>query len=249
LSKSQCERNIKIAEMAIESYCGIRNNGRMNVDWIREGLKSAGKTQKELAEFIGLDGSAVTRIMSGERQLKANEAEKIRAFLGQAESAAGQKPAAQPPSDIRPDVLPGLRQFELPRDVPVLGVAVAGDDGEFTLNGQASDYLRRPPGLAFVRTAFAVIVNSTSMEPWASPGDPLFVNPSRPARIGDHVIVECHGDTEGAAGPAYVKKLIKRTGVKIVLEQYNPSRSDIEIDLARVKNIFRIVPLSELIGL
>lgn len=154
-------------------------------------------------------------------------------------------PAPAPPA---PDD-PRLAARDAPRDVPVLGIAVAGngDEFDFSFNGEIVDHFRRPPGIAFVRNAFAVIVNSPSMEPWISPGDPVFINPNRPARPGDRVLVELYGEGS-AAGPGFVKIFQRKTPSKLILGQYSPPRDDIELPLARVKNIWRIVPWAELIG-
>jgi transcriptional regulator with XRE-family HTH domain len=86
------------------AYCGIRNAksrgklrpsqcGRlanhaimaaMNLDWIVNGLKKPGKTQRGIAKALGRDPAAVTRLLAGERQLKAAEIAKIASYLGEA---------------------------------------------------------------------------------------------------------------------------------------------------------------------
>lgn len=137
-------------------------------------------------------------------------------------------------------------RLEMPDDVPVLGTAVGGDDGHFILNGQPADYIRRPPGLAGARKAFAVIANGISMVPAFDHGDPAYVNPARPPWIGDHVVVELVSEDE-APGLSLLKKLVKKTPKGLFLGQYNPPREDIFVPASKVKACWRVVPLRELL--
>ena len=133
-----------------------------------------------------------------------------------------------------------------PMDVEVLGVAVGGDDGDFTLNGEVSGYVRRPPGIAHLRKVFALHVLSESMIPRYDPGELIYVG-GRDAVAGDHVVIEMFPDDGATVGKAYVKKLKGRTKGAIVCEQYNPPK-EIQFDQYAVKNMWRIIPLRELLG-
>lgn len=53
----------------------------MTPDKLNEALKLHGRSQSELARFLGLDQSAVNRVIKGKRQLKADEAERIKLFF------------------------------------------------------------------------------------------------------------------------------------------------------------------------
>ena len=142
--------------------------------------------------------------------------------------------------------LPGIAN--LPKDLPVVGTAVGGEDGEFQFNGSVIDYVRRPPALSADRTAFAIFVAGGSMEPRFREGELVFVHPSRPPMPGCDVIVELHGE-RGEPGPAYIKAYIKKTPTKLILGQHNPPRDDIEIPLDHVRAIFRILTSAELLGI
>lgn len=137
----------------------------------------------------------------------------------------------------------------MPRDVPVLGSTVGGNDGDFLLNGQVVDHVRRPPAMEAMKTAFALFVQGDSMWPWRAPGSLVYVHPARPPRNGDHVVVELHGDSEFAERPCYVKRLVSRTATLLRLEQYNPPRDDIEVPLQRVRTLYRVMEWEELLGL
>ncbi len=137
----------------------------------------------------------------------------------------------------------------MPRDVPVLGSTVGGNDGDFLLNGQVVDHVRRPPAMEAVKTAFALFVQGDSMWPWRAPGSLVYVHPARPPRNGDHVVVELHGDSEFAERPCYVKRLVARTATLLRLEQYNPPRDDIQIPLQKIRSLYRVMEWEELLGL
>lgn len=51
-------------------------------EWIRNGLKQAGKTQMGLAEHLGLAHPQITHMLNGKRQLKVDEVPRIAEFLG-----------------------------------------------------------------------------------------------------------------------------------------------------------------------
>lgn len=135
----------------------------------------------------------------------------------------------------------------LTRDLPVYGVAVGGEEGEFSFNGSVVDYVRRPPSLMKITNAFGVYVSGDSMSPRFDHGDLVFVHPGRPPQPGNDVIVELHGE-HGAPGPCYIKRLVRRTEDLAVLAQFNPPRDDITIETARIKAIYRILTAAEIMG-
>lgn len=54
----------------------------MDLEWIREQLSDRQMTQAELASRINLSPVQMSKILNGSRQLKADEAERIRKELG-----------------------------------------------------------------------------------------------------------------------------------------------------------------------
>ena len=134
------------------------------------------------------------------------------------------------------------------RDVPVRGVAVGGEEGCFEFNGEVVDYVLRPPGIERARSVFAIYVLGDSMAPRYEEGDLVFVHPGRPPVNGCDVLIELAGD-HGAPGACFIKRLVARRPTKLVLQQFNPPRSDIEIPLARLRVLYRILTPAELLGL
>lgn len=160
-----------------------------------------------------------------------------------AAEAQSPTPASAPPN--RPTVaVPATANLQ--RDVPLRGVAVGGEDGSFEFNGEVVDYVLRPPGIARARNVFAIYVVGSSMAPRYEEGDLVFVHPDRPPLNGCDVLVELHDEAE--PGTCLIKRLVGRTPSKLLLEQYNPRRRDIEIPLKRVRLVYRILTAAELLG-
>ncbi len=134
----------------------------------------------------------------------------------------------------------------MPVDVPVYGTAVGGESGDFELNGEVIDRVRRPSGLIHAREAFGLYVSGTSMSPRYEEGDLIFVHPGRPASPGCHVVVELAPDGFGRHG-ALLKRYRGRTATKLLLWQMNPE-GEIEIDLDRVRQVLRVLTTAELMG-
>ncbi len=124
----------------------------MNITWIRQQLAIAGKTQSDLGDAIGLTSVQVNKILMGGRQLKADEADKIRSFFG----------------------------FVLPEDQPST-ISVVGRVGAGDYISLSDDYekgggiyqIARPQWLPAHGVAAAEIVGA-SAEPWALTGDVIF---------------------------------------------------------------------------
>ncbi|WP_020187816.1 S24 family peptidase [Methylopila sp. 73B] len=155
------------------------------------------------------------------------------------------KPSEIEPAEHAPDHA-SLRQA--PQDVPVLGTAEGGAVGDFTLNGETIDYVRRPPGIARAKDVFALYITGQSMYPRFNEGELVYVSTARPPAIGDDVIVELHPENGDAAGPGFIKRLAKRTPTKIIVEQFNPP-AQVEFDRAEVRSLFRIIPWPEVLGI
>lgn len=133
------------------------------------------------------------------------------------------------------------------RDVEVRGVAVGGNESCFEFNGEVVDRVRRPPGIAGASNVFAIYVVGQSMSPRFEEGEIVFVHPGRPATSGCDVIVELHGHN-GDPGQCYIKRLVKKTPTRTVLQQFNPARNDITFDNDNIRAMYRILTASELLG-
>lgn len=137
---------------------------------------------------------------------------------------------------------------QMPLDVPVMGTAVGGSDGDFSLNGQYVDYVRRPPGIAKNYKVFAVFVQGSSMEPRFDEGSLVYVDPFRPVRSGDDVLIEMQPARAGEPGPAMIKQLVSKTPVRLSVRQFNPAK-EITLPGDRVLRVCLILKLADLLGI
>ncbi|MGX5776970.1 helix-turn-helix domain-containing protein [Methylorubrum zatmanii] len=140
-------------------------------------------------------------------------------------------------------------QIYMALDIPVLGVSMGGSNHDFQFNGETVDYVRRPAGIAKARRPYAVYVVGESMYPAYKEGALIYVNPDKPAAIGDDVVIELISlDGTSENGPAYIKRLKKRSPTIITVEQFNPAK-DISFKIEQIKTLHRVVPWNELLGI
>jgi hypothetical protein len=156
-------------------------------------------------------------------------------------------PGSASPGGDRPD-LRDMPRFDLmPRDMPVLGAAQCGDDGEFEFNSGPIDYVKRPPRLYGIREAYALYVVGNSMWPWAKSGTPVYVHPGQPYQIEDFVVVQMRPQKAGEAPRAFIKQLIAVNSKTITLQQFEPKRT-LAFQRKDIQAIHRVVPWGELYG-
>ena len=126
----------------------------------------------------------------------------------------------------------------------VLGMAECGPDGWSLWNGDVIDMIDRPASLAGVPNAYAVYVMGVSMEPRYHPGELVHIHPGKPLTVGAYVLVQRRPKSDGDPPLAVIKRLARRTGSKIVLEQFNPPKT-FEIRAADIVSIHRVVGSGE----
>lgn len=128
--------------------------------------------------------------------------------------------------------------------IPVMGAAEGGADGHLIWNGEAVDYIDRPPSLASAPNGYATFIFGTSMEPRYHAGETIYVHPGKPVTPGCYVLVQIHPRNDGDPPGAFVKRFVKRTPTKLVLEQFSPPEKK-EFPLKDVLAIHRIVGSGE----
>lgn len=198
-----------------------------------------GLTMAELAERIGVSQPAISQWESGREKPGRESLQKLSVQLG---VSPEELTTPSPPARIAQP-----QTHQMPADVPVFGTAVGGESGDFSFNGEVIDYVRRPYGVAQARNVYALWVTGESMAPWNQRGDLIYVTPTRPPAIGDHVVVELSATHPGEAGTAMVKLLVCQTPTHIRLRQYNPAR-EFSIPRTRVKALHKVLSLRELMG-
>lgn len=171
--------------------------------------------------------------------------------ITQAEVMALAVPAATadalPPSARWATDLPAQERGDLPRDIPVMATT-EGPEGTFVLDVETPvDLARRPPGLVGNRGAFAIYVVGETMAPRYEAGELVFLDPFRPASVGDHVVVETDTGAPGDPPRCYLLRKLAVTDTEFVGEQYNP-RSERRIPAASVRRVLRVLDWRDLSG-
>lgn len=215
-------------------FCEKRNDVAMDGAWLKERFeKQPEKTQRALASALGLDPSAITRMISGLRRIQVQEVPKIRVFFGEQESGTtGQTSLYQAVPVMKP-----------PGDLPVMGVGQGGPDGFVDWNGDIVERIARPEALAGVANAYAVYVTGSSMAPRYEEGELVYVHPARPVSAGRYCVVQ-FADDESSRPRVLIKQFVRRTSKMLVLHQFRPDR-DIEIPVDKLIAVHLIVASGE----
>lgn len=257
----------------LTSRLGTREIARMSaldMETVRAVLRArtadgANDTPQSLSVRAGLNRDAVRDILRGKsKNASLATLQALATALGGDLSIfiAGQPPQPALTSTVRPAPMPDAPLSSWPRDVPVVGgglaaplhVSVDGrglDIEQTSLDfGADPDFAPRPPAFAGNRQLYCVYVWGDSMLPRFEAGDRLFVDPRRPPAVGDDVVVQLRGEAGDAAEDrvvvALIKRLVRRNGSTVELEQYNPA-TRLTIETSRIAAIHRIVPWREML--
>ncbi|MGF1625702.1 MAG: helix-turn-helix transcriptional regulator [Alphaproteobacteria bacterium] len=229
-------------------------------EWLRQGLSRAGRTQRGLALALGVDASAISRLLHGQRRLRAHEIPVAARYLGLAPAPLLPGPAGADNRRAGPRRAQGIPPAGSPAAavLELLGVAAGSaadiDDDLFLLNDAAPiDRVRRPDGLLARPRAFALRVIGASMAPRYEPGDTIAVDPEQAPAIGDDVVLALADPAaptpERASRCLLLKRLVRLTPRQVQLAQFNPRRDDILLPRARVAALWTVLPLGTVLGL
>lgn len=211
-------------------------------------LKERGLSMKEVSTQIGRNHAYLQQFL--ERGVPANLPEGVRgqlaimlgvtedALRGPSPALGGRLPMAKSIQPL-PLPLPGATDR-----IPVLGMAECGIDGWSLWNGEIVDWVPRPANLVGAQQAYAVFIVGISMEPRYYPGEVVFIHPGRPVTLGAFVLVQIRPKEDGEPPRAVIKRLVKRSGTKWVLEQFSPAKT-FEIKSEEIVSIHRVVGSGE----
>jgi repressor LexA len=147
--------------------------GGMDVATLRTLLRQRGIRQADLAAYLGIDQPKVSKILRGERQIKAAEMDRIRAFLS-----------------------PEMRGGEagVLRAIPIIGQVAAGNWKQAIEHPIAS---LPNPDPSIPARAFALRVSGDSMDRFVDDGATVIVDPDDrtlyPGRF--YVVLNDEGET------------------------------------------------------
>ena len=226
---------------------------------IREFRKAAAMTQEQLAAMLGIDTAQISRLERGTASLTVDRLRQIARALDTTPAALVDDAEGIPAPNAVAVSMEGASAKRMREDLPVFGTALGAPrivEGEAieqtTLNsGDIVQYVRRPVILDGRTDAYGLYVQGHSMEPVHMAGDLILAETKRPARVGDDVVVYLRPigeeDDGDRARAVLLKRLVRRTGVYLELEQFNPART-FRIDVAEVLRVDRVPRLVDLIG-
>jgi phage repressor protein C with HTH and peptisase S24 domain len=211
---------------------------------VRAKLAERGLTMKEASERMGRNHAYLQQYL--ERGIPAGLPEEARESLADLLGVAPDSLRSGAPASRPGPRAPYLRLVpaNAADRIPVMGVGEGGGEGKSLWNGEAVDYVSRPPALSGAPSGYATYVIGTSMEPRYHPGELIYVHPGKPVTAGAYVLVQLKPPAEGEPPLALIKRLVKRTANRVVLEQFNPPKQ-LEIAAREVVSIHRIVGSGE----
>lgn len=211
-----------------------------------------GLSRPSLAKLVGAHPNQIQKLELGERTLSLEWMEKIGPHLGKTPDdflRARQgtfTPETKKP--LEPETIPAVGtaydMTQWPRDLPVMGTAECGPNGLQTFNGEVSHMAPRPPSLAGVPKAYAVYSRGLSMVPRYYDGELLHIHPGKPVQPGDFVVIQLRPDGPGDAPKALIKRLVRRSGSKVTVEQFQPAKT-FDLKASEIISIHRIVGTGE----
>jgi transcriptional regulator with XRE-family HTH domain len=182
---------------------------------LRAALRDAKRTQRELAEFLGVDPAIITRMVQGGRVVTEDEEVRIRAFLGGDDEGA-----------LEPRHGP----------IPVYGLE-SGEPNQDTLKLTRSNILRytpRHPAQANVRGAFAIEILGDAMEPRYQHREIAFAVRNRWPRHFEDCVIEYKD------GASKVRQFIEADDKQVTVASLNPGKR-CDIDRSNIRAVHGIV--------
>lgn len=141
-------------------------------------LKKAGRTQAELARYLGLDPSSLTKTIKGERRLKADELVKIGEFFGEE-------------AEMSFHSVEEFRRRSPARRIPVFGYIAPGQPDRIIFSvARAIDFVDPPEFWNGAGELVGVRVPGAEMAPRLFPGETVFAQLGLPPVEGKDCVLE-----------------------------------------------------------
>ncbi|GAB6052874.1 helix-turn-helix transcriptional regulator [Magnetospira thiophila] len=127
------------------------------------------------------------------------------------------------------------------RNVPLIGLAQAGDEGFFDDSGfpAGSGWDEIPFPEIGDPHCYALEISGQSMEPVYRDGDRVLVSPGATIRRGDRIVAKTR------LGEVMAKELVRMTARKIELRSLNPDHGDRELGMEEIEWMARIIWASQ----
>lgn len=132
--------------------------------------------------------------------------------------------------------------------IPICGIAYGSLHEASGIPEKPIGWVETPPGLRDIPGIYAVYVDGDSMAPQHNPGELRFVDPNRPVRPGDSVIIQSRSMQSGPIKLA-IKRFVSRNPEGIIADQINSKRpGTITFMRSAVLSVDRVLTTNELFG-
>jgi len=152
----------------------------------------------------------------------------------------GNTPSATPPPLLK------ASQDAAIGKTPIIGIAYGSIQEASGLSSLPIGWVETPPALRGVPGAYAVYVDGDSMAPLHNPGELRFVDPNRPIRSGDSVIIRSRNNPSEPIKLA-IKRFVGRTAKEIIADQLHQP-ANISFKREAIVSIDRVLTINEIFG-
>ncbi len=216
---------------------------RLVADRLEFRLQETGKKAATVSRQAGLGPDFIRDFLTGRKaKMNADALVRIARELGvtvayfhtntaEAAESADMLAAAEPPPV---------------KSLPIYGRAAGSRDGALQFEPQIIDWAPCPPGVLETRDAYALWVMNDSMKPRFRNGDIVFIEPHRPVRPGDDVVIQIRRDDTNTV-ETWIKEFVGYRGDDIVAWQHNPPQ-ELVFHRDEVTEMQRIIPINDLVG-
>lgn len=232
---------------------------------LREQLEKSGISKRQLSLAIGAHAGYVRDLLDPDR-FNVPSATRLQALAQElgvsADYLAGTSAVADP---VTSEVMLSDQRLDFrgpDRSGPGIPLVGTGDCADLEVQSESGEmvaiercsfdpeyhvrYITRPPALLGARDLYAIYFHGESMVPRFEPGEVGIVDPTRPARPGDYVLVQLtDGEVEEVVS-VLVKRLVRQTAREVVLEQFNPAMV-FTVPKGRVMRVHRVLPQTDLL--
>lgn len=232
---------------------------------IRERLDATGKSMHAVSKAIGANAGYVRDLLDPAKNTMPT-VDKLGAIARELDTSVEfLLGSAQSPAPVLSDVSLSENHIEwrgpdrAEPGIPLVGTGdcadleVCAESGEMIQVERSSfdpehhvRMLARPPALRGQVDLYAIYFHGESMEPRFEPGEVGIVDPRRPVRNGDYVLVQLNGGDSDDVVSVLAKRLVRQNASEIVLEQFNPAVT-FSVPKHKVTRVHRILQQTELL--
>tara|TARA_B100000678_G_scaffold20576_2_gene15829 strand:- start:7942 stop:8682 length:741 start_codon:yes stop_codon:yes gene_type:complete len=232
---------------------------------IRERLEVTGKSMHAISKAIGANAGYVRDLLDPAKNTMPT-IDKLRAIAQELDTSVDYLSGdSDAPDVVRSEVTLSDKHIDWrgpDRAEPGIPLVGTGDCADLEVCDASGDMiqiqrssfdpdhhvrmLQRPPALRGQTDLYAIYFHGESMEPRFEAGEVGIVDPRRPVRTGDYVLVQLNGGDSDDVVSVLAKRLVRQNAQEIILEQFNPAVT-FSVPKSKVTRVHRILQQTELL--